>query len=93
MHTAVGANQQQFACAIKSESDDVANVGYRPLGVPAYRAHYGTGGLAGGMDNNAIYALNTFSFLQSNGGAVPEPAGILLASTALVLIGARRRKA
>ncbi len=55
-------------------------------------AHYGTGGLAGGMDNNAIYALNTFSFLQSNGGTVPEPAGFLLAATALVLIGARRRK-
>jgi hypothetical protein len=60
---------------------------------PSCGAHYGTGGLAGGMDNNAIYALNTFSFLQSNGGTVPEPAGILLAATALVLIGARRRKA
>jgi hypothetical protein len=56
-------------------------------------AHYGTGGLGGGMDDNAIYALNTFSFLQSNGGTVPEPSGILLAATAFLLIVARRRKA
>ncbi|SHH72192.1 PEP-CTERM domain protein [Massilia sp. CF038] len=56
-------------------------------------AHYGTGGLGGGMDDNAIYALNTFSFLQSNGGTVPEPSGFLLAATALLLIVMRRRKA
>jgi hypothetical protein len=60
---------------------------------PSCGAHYGTGGLLGGMDDNAIYALNTFSFLQSNGGTVPEPSGILLAMTALFLIVARRRKA
>jgi hypothetical protein len=60
---------------------------------PLCGAHYGTGGLGGGMDDNAIYALNTFSFLQSNGGTVPEPSGILLAMTALLLIVARRRKA
>jgi hypothetical protein len=60
---------------------------------PVCGAHYGTGGLGGGMDDNAIYALNTFSFLQSNGGSVPEPSGILLAATALGLIVMRRRKA
>lgn len=60
---------------------------------PLCGAHYGTGGLGGGMDDNAIYALNTFSFLQSNGGSVPEPSGILLAVTALFLTGLRRRKA
>lgn len=60
---------------------------------PSCGAHYGTGGLGGGMDDNAIYALNTFSFLQSNGGSVPEPSGILLAVTALFLTGLRRRKA
>ncbi len=60
---------------------------------PVCGAHYGTGGLGGGMDDNAIYALNTFSFLQSNGGSVPEPSGILLAATALLLLVVRRRKA
>jgi hypothetical protein len=55
-------------------------------------AHYGTGGLAGGMDANAIYALNTFSFLQSNGGTVPEPSGIVLGATGLMLLALRRRK-
>ncbi|MFL6660521.1 MAG: PEP-CTERM sorting domain-containing protein [Massilia sp.] len=59
---------------------------------PSCGAHYGTGGLAGGMDDNAIYALNTFSFLESNGGTVPEPSGVLLAATALLLIVMRRRK-
>ncbi|MES2316992.1 MAG: PEP-CTERM sorting domain-containing protein [Pseudomonadota bacterium] len=59
---------------------------------PVCGAHYGTGGLAGGMDDNAIYALNTFSFLESNSGSVPEPSGILLAATALLLV-VRRRKA
>ncbi len=44
------------------------------------------------MDDNAIYALNTFSFLESNGGTVPEPSGVLLAATALLLIVMRRRK-
>jgi hypothetical protein len=60
---------------------------------PVCGAHYGTGGLGGGMDNNAIYALNTFSFLQSNGGTVPEPSGVLLAATGLLLLVSRRRKA
>jgi hypothetical protein len=61
---------------------------------PSCGAHYGTGGLSGGLDNNAIYALNTFSFLQSNGGTrpVPEPSSILLAGTALLAMVLRRRK-
>jgi len=59
---------------------------------PSCGAHYGTGGLAGGMDDNAIYALNTFSFLQSNGGTVPEPSGVLLVATAMLLAASRRRQ-
>lgn len=52
------------------------------------------------MNSNAIYALNTFSFLQSQGGnpgdpdnRVPEPAGLLLVSSALggALLLRRRR--
>jgi hypothetical protein len=60
---------------------------------PSCGAHYGTGGLGGGMDDNAIYALNTFSFLESNGGTVPEPSSIVLAATGLFLLVSRRRKA
>ncbi len=46
------------------------------------------------LNNNGIYALNTFSFLQDNGGtSVPEPGNIALAGTALgLLVLSRRRK-
>lgn len=48
------------------------------------------------MNANAIYALNTFSFLQSNGGD-PNPASapgtLLLAGSALLLLSQTRRRA
>ncbi|MFZ6673177.1 PEP-CTERM sorting domain-containing protein [Undibacterium sp. Xuan67W] len=45
------------------------------------------------LNNNGIYALNTFSFLQQNGGnPIPEPASILLVGSALAILAARRRK-
>ncbi len=59
---------------------------------PVCGAHYGTGGLAGGMDDNARYALNTFSYLQESGGAVPEPATVFLMVGGLLLLTLRARK-
>jgi hypothetical protein len=45
------------------------------------------------MNANAIYALNTFSFLQENGGTpVSAPGTLLLAGSALVVLGRVRRK-
>jgi uncharacterized protein (TIGR03382 family) len=45
------------------------------------------------LNSNGIYALNTFSFLEQNGGThVPEPGSLALAGVALALL-ARRRKA
>jgi hypothetical protein len=47
------------------------------------------------MNANAIYALNTFSFLQSNGGnpgSVSAPGTLVLAGSALLLLGRLRRK-
>jgi MYXO-CTERM domain-containing protein len=49
------------------------------------------------MNANAIYALNTFSFLQSQGGSpdnkVPEPGALLLALSALgAVVMVRRRR-
>jgi hypothetical protein len=46
-----------------------------------------------GMNANAIYALNTFSFLQENGGSpVSAPGTLLLAGSALVVLGRVRRR-
>ena len=42
------------------------------------------------MNDNAIYALNTFSFL-SGATPIPLPGTLLLAGTALALLGVRRR--
>ena len=48
------------------------------------------------MNANAVYALNTFSFLQENGGN-PNPASapgtLVLAGSALLVLGRLRRKA
>ena len=47
-----------------------------------------------GMNSNARYALNTFSFLQKNGGdPVPAPGTLVLAGSALLLLGRMRRAA
>ena len=44
------------------------------------------------MNSNARYALNTFSFLQENGGSsVPVPGTLVLAGSALLLLGRKRR--
>lgn len=43
------------------------------------------------MNSNAIYALNTFSFL-SGATPIPLPGTLLLTGTALLLLGARRRR-
>jgi hypothetical protein len=46
------------------------------------------------LNDNGIYALNTFSFLQTNGGtAVPSPATLPLAGLALALLALRRKYA
>lgn len=46
------------------------------------------------MNSNAIYALNTFSFLQSTGGnPVPVPGTLVLAGSALLLLRGLQRKA
>jgi hypothetical protein len=46
------------------------------------------------MNSNARYALNTFSFLQENGGTpVPTPGTLVLAGSALLLLGRMRRNA
>lgn len=50
------------------------------------------------MNNNAVYALNTFGFLQSTGGNPPPPTPasapgtLLLAGPALLLLGLTRRR-
>lgn len=48
------------------------------------------------LNDNGIYALNTFSFLQSNSGreiSVPEPHSLALFSVGLLgMVGLRRRK-
>jgi hypothetical protein len=47
------------------------------------------------MNANAIYALNTFSFLQGSGGnpgSVSAPGTLVLAGSALLLLGRLRRR-
>lgn len=47
------------------------------------------------MNANAVYALNTFSFLQRTGGnpnPLPEPGTVLLAVPALLMLGWTRRR-
>ncbi|MBB3169723.1 PEP-CTERM sorting domain-containing protein [Simiduia aestuariiviva] len=46
-----------------------------------------------GMNDNAIYALNTFSFLKDHGGtSVPEPSSLFLMLIALVSLPMLRRR-
>jgi MYXO-CTERM domain-containing protein len=46
-----------------------------------------------GMNSNAIFALNTFSFLQGNGGSpVAVPGTVPLAAIGLGLLALRRRR-
>ena len=46
------------------------------------------------LNDNGIYALNTFSFLQANGGSasVPEPSIAILMASGLIAFGVVRRK-
>lgn len=73
------------ALFITADIDMIANTGTQ-CGLPTCGASYSP------LNSNGIYALNTMSFLQQNGGSsVPEPGSLALFGLAMTVLLLRRR--